>query len=635
PIPSDHVKDAGKRDQLGTGLLAIVAEGKQGRLYLSPNALHEQAASTVKKPSNGSAIEAPLANDPRNLWCLGYGLDRFDKLFTNRQMTGLLTLADLALEARAKVLADAQSSRVFVSEGTATSIGPEAYADAVVTYLAIAVSRLSDASSVLVRWKPSMDQAIGTFGRQALPMVWDYAESNMFNGAAGDIQTTLGTIIRVLNNLGNGIPGHVDQLDATAPSAQRITPMVCTDPPYYDNIGYADLSDFFYVWLRRALSAVYPKILSTLVTPKASELIATPYRHDGSASAAQLFFENGLGKVFGRIRDESAPEFPFTVFYAFKQSEDNESEDGNESDSVASTGWETMLEGVVRAGFSVDGTWPMRTEMGNRMVGMGTNALASSVVLSCRPRSTTAPLATRREFLNDLKAELPTALKHLQRGNIAPVDLAQAAIGPGMAVFTRYSKVMEADGSPMRVRQALGLINQMLDEVLAEQEGDFDGDTRWVVAWFEQYSMDEGPYGVAETLSKAKNTAINGLVEAGVIVAKGGKVRLLKRNELKAAWTPETDQRLTMWEIAQYLIVALETGGETAAADLLRQLGGMGEVARDLAYRLYSICERKGWSQEALAYNSLVIAWPEITKLAQGARKTNTTTTTQDLFNEQ
>jgi putative DNA methylase len=332
-----------------------------------------------------------------------------------------------------------------------------------------------------------------------------------------------------------------------------------------------------------------------------------------------------LATAFDRIRAVQDPSVPFTVYYAFKQSE----EDTNDADATvhtpnqtASTGWETMLVGLTRAGFMVQGTWPMRTERGARSVSIGTNALASSIILACRPRPSDAPLATRREFLLALKRELPDALKHLQRGSIAPVDLAQAAIGPGMAVFTRYSKVMEADGSPMKVRQALSLINQTLDEVLAEQEGEFDTDTRWAVAWFEQFGMEEGAFGMAETLSKAKNTAINGLEEGGIIHAKSGKVRLLKREELSADWDPATDNRVSAWEVTQYLIHALETGGETAAATLLRKLGGLGETARDLAYRLFHICERKGWASEAISYNGLVIAWPELSRLARATPST-------------
>ena len=430
--------------------------------------------------------------------------------------------------------------------------------------------------------------------------------------------------------------------------------IICTDPPYYDNIGYADLSDFFYVWLRRSLGDIYPELFNTLLTPKAEELIASPYRHGGKEKA-QEFFENGLGKVFENIRKVQPVEFPMTVFYAFKQTEGTEAELGgghpgrqkeqagethapqtssnlhgetaDPQSQHVSTGWETMLSGLIDSGFAITGTWPMRTELGNRMVGAGTNALASSIVLSCRPRPADAPVATRREFLAALKKELPDALRHLQAGNIAPVDLAQASIGPGMAIFTHYAKVMEADGSAMGVRAALGLINQLLDEILAQQEGEFDADTRWALAWFEQFGMEDGPFGEAETLSRAKNTAVNGLVEAGIITARSGKVRLLKRSELPSDWSPATDKRLVHWEIAQHLIRALENGGETVAANILRQLGSNGELARDLAYRLYNLCDRKKWAQEALAYNSLIIAWPEISKLA---RKTPGTSQTQE-----
>ena len=386
----------------------------------------------------------------------------------------------------------------------------------------------------------------------------------------------------------------------------------------------ADLSDFFYVWLRHALSSVYPGLFSTLLTPKSQELIATPYRFGGGTEHARRFFEEGLGKVFDRIREAEHPNFPLAVYYAFKQAE-SEGDDTTNSNSVvtsASTGWETMLEGLLYAGFSITGTWPMRTEMQARQIAMGTNALASSIVLVCRPRPMDATLTTRRDFLNALKRELPKALRDLQRGNIAPVDLAQAAIGPGMAVFSRYSKVLESDGTPMRVRTALQLINQTLDEVLAEQEGEYDADTRWAVAWFEQFGMDEGPYGVAETLSKAKNTALGALVEAGILRAQGGKVRLLRRNEFSSNWNPVTAKRLTAWEVTQRLIRALQEQGNTGAAAILDHVGAYGEVARDLAYRLYTICERKKWADEALAYNSLVVEWSDISGAAERLRRT-------------
>ncbi len=426
-----------------------------------------------------------------------------------------------------------------------------------------------------------------------------------------------------------GIPGSVQQLSATAVSTPAA---ISTDPPYYDNIGYADLSDFFYVWLRRSLVSLYPSLFATLLTPKSQELIASPYRHGGHKEAAQAFFEDGLGKAFAQMRQIQSQDIPTTVYYAFKQAETADSDDDNAAagSTTASTGWETMLSALFRAGFSIHGTWPIRTEATNALK-KDVGALASSIVLVCRPRPIDAPLATRKQFITALRQELPDALRNLQRGNIAPVDLAQAAIGPGMAVFTRYTKVIESDGSAMAVRTALGIINQTLDEVLAEQEGEFDGDTRWAIAWFEQFGMNEGPFGDAETLSKAKNTAVNGLVEARIIVAHAGKVRLVRRDELPIDWNPATDKRLAIWEVTQHLIRTLDRQGESGAAVLIQQLGGMAEISRDLAYRLYSTCERKKWPQEALAYNSLVVAWPELSKLAL-LNRNQRLATQQELF---
>ena len=480
--------------------------------------------------------------------------------------------------------------------------GAAAYADAVATYLGFAVDKMADTNCSLCTWQIDPPRLRATFGRQGLPMTWDYAEANIFGDAAGDYQRCVASVCEVLERLVARVVGQVRQLDATQIVEGVTTPAVCADPPYYDNIGYSDLADFFYIWLRRSLGKIYPSLFSTLLTPKAQELIASPYRFDGNKKRAEDFFEEGLGRAFVRVRQTQHPDLPLTLYYAFKQAEvEEEDQSGTGFSAVASTGWETMLEGLLKAGFVVAATW----------------ALASSIVLSCRPRTKAAPLATRRKFLGELKDRLPGALKRLQQGNVAPVDLAQAAIGPGMAVFSRYSKVVEADGSPMRVRTALALINQTLDEALAEQEGEFDTDTRWAVAWFEQFGMNEGPFGVAETLSKAKNTAVKGLEEAGILVAKAGKVRLLRREELDRDWDPTTARRLTVWEVTHQLIRALEKEGEAGAAALLRRVGALGETARDLAYRLYGVCERKKWSAEALAYNSLVIACPEITRLAR------------------
>ncbi len=613
-----YVAAEGVAGRLGVTQTAVVAEGHACRIYL-PAASSPIPAAVPLADTRG--LTAELSPNPRDVWCRNFGLNTPADLFTPRQLVALTTFSDLVADARERIVTDAQTAapagdtKRLADAGS----GAEAYADAVSLYLAFAVSRMSDYCCTIATWASNAQMEIvrSAFARQAIPMTWDFAEANPFGPSTGSLEILLGWIVKAIERLPARSPaGRVRQLDAAATILGR-KGLVATDPPYYDNIGYADLSDFFYVWLRRSAGAIYPDVCSTLLAPKAQELVATAYRFDGDREKAERFFEEGLGKAFDAMRAAQDPEFPLTLFYAFKQAESSEGgEDGDDPGSIASTGWETMLEALLRARFTVEGTWPVRTERKGRSVSIGTNALASSVVLVTRPRSEFAPLATRKEFLAALKRELPEALKRLQHGNIAPVDLAQAAIGPGMAVFSRYSKVVEADGSRMPVRTALGLINQVLDEVLAEQESEFDADTRWALAWFEQYGMNEGPYGDAETLSKAKDTSVDALRRDGLLASKRGKVQLLRRDELPSEWNPAADSRLTVWELTQHLIRRLEAGGESASAELLKQVGSLGDVARDLAYRLYSLCERKGWAQEATAYNGLVTAWPELTRLA-------------------
>jgi len=456
-------------------------------------------------------------------------------------------------------------------------------------------------------------------------MGWDFAESNPF-GSGASFSSTIGTIFKLFVSLPAAPAGKSLQLDAGL-QLTSFNKVVSTDPPYYDNIGYADLSGFFYVWLRRSLNTVFPDLFATLAVPKAEELVATPYRH-GSKAKAEAFFLSGMTQAMRRIAEQSHPAFPVTIYYAFKQSET----DG--VNKIASTGWETFLDAVIRAGFAVTGTWPVRTER-TEALKKKINVLASSIIIVCRKHTDGAKIATRREFVNALKTELPIALAHLQRGNIAPVDLAQASIGPGMSVYTRYAEVLDAEGKSLSVREALALINQTLDEALAEKEGDFDADSRWALAWFEQSGFAEGEYGVAETLSKAKNTSVNGMVEAGILASKGGKVRLLSPDELPADWDPETDKRLTAWEGVHQLIRALESGGEGAAATLVAKLGSKAETARNLSYRLYTLCERKKHTAEALSYNSLVQSWPEISRLARESGRSRTTQTTMFDENEE
>jgi len=609
PMPFPHIRSEGQSGRMEVRMMAIVAEGRRGRVYLDPLPEHANLAVSVRP---NWYPNAELPDNPRDFKTPNYGMETFADLFTPRQLTALTTFSDLVKEARQKVLEDAKKAGTLPDDDRPLhegGRGPQAYADAVATYLGFSLSKGANLWSSICSWMNDRGALRETFARQAIPMVWDYAEANPFSSSGGNLLMYIDRIADSIEHTPATICGVSIQDDATS-SALYTNQIISTDPPYYDNIGYADLSDFFYVWLRKSLRDVYPDLLSTMLTPKAEELIASPYRHGGDKKKAAEFFETGLGQAIQRWRENGHQDYPTTIFYAFKQAE-------TDTSGTASTGWETFLTGVINAGFSITATWPVRTESPGRSVAQGTNALASSVIIACVPRTKDASLATRREFITALKKELAEALRLLQSGNIAPVDLAQAAIGPGMAIFSRYAKVVESDGSPMTVRTALTLINQVLDEVLSEQEGEFDSDTRWAVAWFEQFGMEEGPFGVAETLSKAKNTSVQGLVEAGVVASQGGKVQLLGREELPDDWDPATDARLTEWEAVQYLIRALDRQGETGAADLLRKLGSdYGERARDLAYRLYAICERKGWSGEALAYNSLVIAWPEISKLA-------------------
>ena len=613
PIRYEYINDEANAGRMKERLMAIVVAGDRSRVYLSPTSEAEAVARSAKPtwrpdaPSRGTW--ASNAQGRR------YGFRTFGDYFTPRQLVALTTFSDLVTEAIERVERDTANADL-PNDGQPLrdgGVGATAYAEAVGVYLGIALSRLSDICNALCSWEVTKTQVRHLFTRQAIPMLWDFGENNVFGDAAGDYMVSLRNMAKALDKMPAHGLGAVRQDIAQAQSVGT-DKLVSTDPPYYDNISYADLSDFFYVWLRRSLISTFPELFATLAVPKAEELVATPHRH-GNKGKADTFFLSGMTDAMRRLAEQAHPGFPVTIYYAFKQSE-TKGETG-----TASTGWETFLAAVIQSGFSVTGTWPMRTELSNRMIGAGTNALASSIVLVCRQRPATAPMATRREFVAALRAELPTALAHLQSGNIAPVDLAQAAIGPGMAVFTRYAKVLDAEGKSVSVREALVLINQLLDEVLAEQEGDFDADSRWALAWFEQQGFDEGEYGVAETLSKAKNTSIAGIVEGGILASSAGKVRLLRPDELADDWDPTTDDRLTVWEAVHHLIRALETGGEPEAARVEAQLGAKADIARELAYRLYTICERKHRAAEALSYNSLVQSWPEIADLARKERQ--------------
>lgn len=609
PIPYEYIRSEGHAGRLGSRLMSIVAEGDRGRIYLNPTQEHQLIAKTAE-PTWQPDCEMPKKH--RNFQGPGYGLNNLRDLFSPRQMTALSAFSDLLGDVYNKVKTDAAKCSL-PDDGQilrAGGIGATAYAEAICVYLAFAIDKGANYWSSLCSWHGGRDTITSTFGRQALPMVWDYAEANPFSDSSGNFSAGFEQASRSLQAAPAFPNGFVFQADA-AVQVLSGNKLVSTDPPYYDNIEYAELSDFFYVWMRRSLRTFYPDLFATVAAPKAEELVATQHRH-GSKENAESFFLNGMKQAMERLVEQAHSAFPVTIYYAFKQSETEVSE------GTASTGWETFLDAVIQAGFAISGTWPMRTELtGNLKKNVA--ALASSIVLVCRKRDAKSPSATRREFVAALKSELPTALRHLQEGNIAPVDLAQAAIGPGMAVYTRYAKVLDAEGKTVPVREALKLINEVLDETLAEQEGDFDADSRWAITWFEQNGFAEGDAGTAILLTTAKGTALNKLEETGIVQSGRGKVRLFKASELPSDWDPASDPRLTHWEIVHHLIRVLEAGGEAAAAALVAKLGSKAEAARELAYRLYMVSERKKRATEALSYNALVQSWPEIMRLAQDA----------------
>ena len=616
PVARSYIQAEGKAGRLGQRLMAVVADGRNGRVYVTPGDDQEKIAlegpnATIVSEARATFLDGHLPNRAGITGgvCSAYGFETWGTLFSSRQIIALVALSD-ALKGL---------SREIESDATVAGLNaPDAglYAKTVSTFLALSLDRCADFNNSLCRWSSSNQKVMNLFARQALPMVWDFAEANTLGDSVGAMETCCEYAADCIEVLANDKPrvGNAAQADAANSASTVDSLLVSTDPPYYDNIGYAALSDFFYVWLRRSIGALHPDIFSTMLVPKEPELTATPFRFDGDRQRAKEHFEAGFRSAFTSLRSRLDHRFPLTVYYAFKQSDDEE--DGGDAGSVdLTTGWETLLEALISGGFTITATWPVRASQKWRMISMGTNALASYIVLACRPLPTNAGIVSRRDFLADLKRELPPALHHLQQGNIAPVDLAQAAIGPGMAVFSRYAQVLETDGTRMSVRTALTHINKTLDEGLAAQEGEFDADTRWAVAWFDQNGFNEGLYGDAETLSTAKNTSVAGMVEANILSAKGGKVRLLKKEELDAGWNPATDKRLTIWEITHQLIRRLEQG-ESGAAELIRQLGAKAEVARDLSYRLYTICERRKWAQEAIAYNTLVLSWGDVQRLA-------------------
>lgn len=607
PMPFKYIRAEGQAGRMGQKLMAIVAEGTRGRVYLSPTDAMVDIAHSAQpewKP------EHQLPVNPRDFKTPNYGLHTFGDLFTPRQLVALTTFSDLVQEAKQQIIADARQAGmaddgVGLAEG---GTGATAYADGLSVYLAFAINKSCDYWSTICTWHSSKELIRNTFGRQAIPMSWDYAETNPFSFSAGNVSSGFEWSTKVLCLLPSFPSSFASQADATT---QIITEnkVVSTDPPYYDNIGYADLSDFFYVWMRRSLRSVYPELFATMAVPKAEELIATPYRH-GSKEAAEQFFLEGMTQAMANLAKQAHPAFPVSIYYAFKQSETKEG-------STTSTGWVTFLEAVIRAGFAIVGTWPMRTEMANRMIGSGANALASSIVLVCRKRQAGADSISRRDFQRELREHMPEALETMLGGEgghapIAPVDLAQSAIGPGMAIYSKYAQVLNQDGSRMSVHDALIMINRAIDEYLNPEGGSFDADTQFCASWFEQYGWSSGPFGEADTLARAKGTSVAGVVQAGVVESAAGKARLLKWAEYEADWDPTQDDRTPIWEACHYMIRRLNNRGESAAGELLAKMPEHGESIRQLAYHLYTLCERKKWAEEARAYNELILSWNAI-----------------------
>ncbi len=597
PVGVAHIRAEAEGGRGGSTIMATVAEGPRQRIYVRPSEEQRMAAS-IQRPDD--SVDGCIATNPRWFSPPAYGLTEFKDLFTNRQLVALTTFSDLVGEARTKVRDDALASGLSDDDASP-------YADAVATYLGLGVSRLSDIFNSLARWENSRSQIRNLFARQAIPMVWDFAETTPFGNAAGSYLVSLGNVAKSIPEA-DGPVGCVQQADAAAhPLDGRL---ISTDPPYYDNIGYSDLSDFFYVWLRRTLGEVHPDIFRTLLVPKAEELVANPYRHDGKGGARD-FFEEGFRKVFARAREHAIEDYPITVYYAFKQSEASD-------EGTSSSGWETLLQSMIESGWAITATWPVRSELSNRMLSQGTNALASSIVLSLRPRPEDAPVTDRRRFLATLRRELPDALRQLQHGMIAPVDLPQAAIGPGMAVFSRYAKVLEPDGSPMTVRAALARINEILDEVLAEQEGDFDAATRFAIAWYRQHGYRQGKYGDADVLARARNTAVESMDRGGILRSRAGVVQLLAPSELQGDYDVALDESISAWEICHHAIQLLEHEGASATHALLRDAAAHRytpvdlESVKQLAFLLFSIAEKNGWSQDAVGFNQLVTSWADI-----------------------
>lgn len=608
PIDFKYIRAESQAGRMGAHLIAVIADGGKGRLYISSNNNH---IDTANVPSPDDVPAGDIFDWPGRINVYRYGMTEWADLFTNRQLVALTTLSDLVSEARGKILEDALAAGIPAGERLEDGgVGAEAYADAVATYLGLAVSRATDRSSSLCSWDSSRDSVRNVFGRQAIPMVWDYAEANLFSNSSGNFLGQVEWISKAIGKAPANSAGEAVQISAMSRDYADL--VVSTDPPYYDNIGYADLSDFFYVWLRKTLRTIHPSVVGTMLTPKADELVANPYRHGGKQGAEKFFIE-GFNSVFHRIREDDAnPDVPMTVYYAYKQQDSGK-------DGTSSTGWHTLLDGLIQSGWEITATWPMRSELKNRMLSQGTNALASSILLACRPRPADARAVARRAFVAALKSELPEALRTLMQGAIAPVDLAQAAIGPGISVFSRYAKVREADGSDMSVRDALQLINATLDEVLGEQESDLDSDTRFAVRWYRQYGWEADSSGIADQLARSSDTSLAELQRGGIFEAKGGKARLLSPTQLNEGWDPAADEHVSVWEATVRLAAVLAKDGVDKVAELLPAVGEKVslDAVKELGFLLFHEAEKNKDTDDAILFNGLVSSWGDLNEQAR------------------
>jgi putative DNA methylase len=620
PMNFDVISAASRSGQIKLQLLAIVTAGKGGRVYLSSSEFQEKAAAVTPR---AGAPDTDLPTSALGFRIQRYGMIKHRDMFTARQLNSLTVLSDLMRNAYSQILKDATASP-----------DAEKYAQAVYLFLNFAIDRCIDFNNSLCRWSSGNEKVMNLFGRSAIPMMWDFAEANILGEGVGGWLTCSNYVAECIETVPvrKLKPGRALQLDATIANWDGTDFLVSTDPPYYDNIGYADLSDIFYIWLRRSLAKEFPDIFSTILVPKGPELVAAPSRFNGDSKLAREHFESGFRQIFTALKTKGDPRFPMTVYYAFKQTGEAESGENDvittESGARVSTGWETMLTALITSGFQVVGTWPVRAAQTWRMRAMGANAVASYIVIVCRPLPHDALSTTRREFISKLRNELPNALKRLQSSNIAPVDLAQSVIGPGMAIFSRYSKVLEAEGTQMSVRTSLQIINQELDTFLHAQESEVDQETRFCITWFEEYGMNEGPFGQADVLTRAKNTSIQSLKNSKSIATQRGNVRLLNRSEIATEMDLNKLEGLSVWMCTQVLAQSLDEAGEEGAAKTVLKIGaGQSEAAKELAYRLYSICEKRGWNEDALAYNNLVSSWPAIQEkaglgsLPQGQRR--------------